>query len=1166
MKSVHVVWTRAVAGTLQYPSRTLKLDRNWSLNALVELQKKEAIPMRFHFLHGVSTSLLSRFALMLIGLLVSLLLFDPAAAAFSHLKRRQPRTAKPALDLQAVESSQTPAIRDLRRDEPIKQELSGKEWHVYRITLQEGQYTQVVVEQKGLDVAIRLFGPRGQKISEVDSNLQTEPESISVLAETSGEYRLEVWPTDKKAATGVYEIRIEEWRTGTSRDKDRFAAQIASWEADQLQTEGTAESLRNAIDRHEQALRLWRAVEDLRREATTLNDIGTAYSDLGELQKALQYYHQGLPLHRSVRDVRGESINLNNIGIVYAKMGQSERALEYYRQALPLKQAIGNRKSEANTLHAIAGAYSQLGEFEKALEYYDRALPLTRMTGERFGESAILGSIGALYYRMGNWQKAAEYHRQSLVIARALGNRREEASVMYNLGLVYQQLGETQTALEYYKQALPLRRTVGDKRGEAYTLNAMGSAYASLGDDQKALDYCTQALPLMRDLADKYGEANALNSLGGVLLRSGKFENAMDYFDQALRVSRAAGDRLGEVYALRNIGSAYVKLNEFEKAKEYLTPALTISRAIGDRGREAAILGDMARVERGQHRLTEARSLIENSLTIVESTRHALSSSDLRASYMTTKRSLYEFHIDLLMQMHKESPTGGFDSLALHASERARARSLLDMLIESRADIRQGVDASLLEKERTLGQQLSVKSARLTRLLVSKHTEEQERTARKEVEVLLGDYHVVETQLRAKSPQYAALTQPQPLSIKEIQEEVLDDDTLLLEYVLGNERSYLWAVTTTSIKSFELPGRAQVEGAAQRVYELLVAKADGLYPEALLNLSKMVLKPAAEQLRKTRLIVVSEGVLQYIPFAVLPDPISGQQQSSPQSTSVPLILNHEIISLPSVTTLAVLRREASGRKAATKTLAVLADPVFEKDDERVKPTTNGQRREAQSGNDNRVHKTAFSLDLERSTGDLGLNGFGRLALSRFEAESITKLASRGQPLKALDFTASRATATSGELEQYQIVHFATHSLMNNQHPELSGIVLSLVDEQGQPQDGFLRLYEIYNLKLAADLVVLSACQTALGREIKGEGLVGLTRGFMYAGAPRVVASLWKVSDKATAELMRRFYQKMFIDGLRPAAALRAAQVSMLKERQWQAPYYWAGFVLQGEWR
>jgi CHAT domain-containing protein len=195
-----------------------------------------------------------------------------------------------------------------------------------------------------------------------------------------------------------------------------------------------------------------------------------------------------------------------------------------------------------------------------------------------------------------------------------------------------------------------------------------------------------------------------------------------------------------------------------------------------------------------------------------------------------------------------------------------------------------------------------------------------------------------------------------------------------------------------------------------------------------------------------------------------------------------------------------------------------------------------------------------------------LDNFVRLRFSRQEADEITRLAPEEKRFEALDFAASRATAMSADLGQYRIVHFATHGLINNQHPELSGMVLSLVDEQGHPQNGFLRLYDIYNLRLGADLVVLSACQTALGKEIKGEGLVGLTRGFMYAGAPRVVASLWRIDDRATAEFMKRFYQAMLGEGLRPAAALRAAQVSMWKERRWQSPHYWAAITFQGEWK
>jgi CHAT domain-containing protein len=252
----------------------------------------------------------------------------------------------------------------------------------------------------------------------------------------------------------------------------------------------------------------------------------------------------------------------------------------------------------------------------------------------------------------------------------------------------------------------------------------------------------------------------------------------------------------------------------------------------------------------------------------------------------------------------------------------------------------------------------------------------------------------------------------------------------------------------------------------------------------------------------------------------------------------------------------------AARKPAPKLTAVLADPVFDPTDPRVKVIDqhgHATSRERQTT----IHAVT---DLERASRDTGLISFDRLLSTRKEADAIAALAAPKERLKAVDFQASRMTATSATLSQYRILHFATHGLLNSTHPELSGLVLTLVDEQGRPQDGFLRLHEIYNLNLSADLVVLSACQTALGKEVKGEGLIGLTRGFMHAGARRVVASLWRVPDKATAELMRRFYTGMLQHGLTPAAALRAAQVSLWKERRWREPYYWAAFVLQGEYK
>jgi CHAT domain-containing protein len=307
--------------------------------------------------------------------------------------------------------------------------------------------------------------------------------------------------------------------------------------------------------------------------------------------------------------------------------------------------------------------------------------------------------------------------------------------------------------------------------------------------------------------------------------------------------------------------------------------------------------------------------------------------------------------------------------------------------------------------------------------------------------------------------------------------------------------------------------------------------------------------------------------LQYVPFAALPAP-SAQRPNSiePVASRSPLILEHEVVSVPSASVLAVLRRELAGRVAAPEALAVFADPVFRSDDSRVRQAVAAATRGSNQASADSEVGGASDGDLTRSASEAGVVDFERLRFTRTEAEQIVAQVRDLYNLKALDFDASRSKVMNAGLDRYRIVHFATHALLNSQHPELSGIVLSLVDERGRAVDGFLRAHEVYNLKLKADLVVLSACQTALGKDIRSEGLVGLTRGFMYAGAARVAASLWDVRDEATAELMKRFYRGMLREGLRPAAALRAAQISMWKEPRWGSPYYWAGFVLQGEWK
>jgi CHAT domain-containing protein len=337
-----------------------------------------------------------------------------------------------------------------------------------------------------------------------------------------------------------------------------------------------------------------------------------------------------------------------------------------------------------------------------------------------------------------------------------------------------------------------------------------------------------------------------------------------------------------------------------------------------------------------------------------------------------------------------------------------------------------------------------------------------------------------------------------------------------------------------------------VEAAARR---FSAACSDGGTDPAIVSkvgavLGKMLLGPVAREIHGKRVAIVPEGALLYIPFAALPSPESGD----------PLVTGHVVVSAPSATTLAILRREAAGRTAPERRVAVLADPVFDPRDPRVGRIASASAPSADAGD-----------ELTRSVKDAGLVRLDRLSASRKEAEAIGELAGARRTLMALDFRASRATATSPEVANAGILHFASHAILDGRHPELSGIVLSLVDESGRPVDGFLQTRDVYALHLSADLVVLSACQTAVGKEVRGEGLLGLSRGFMYAGAPRIVASLWKVPDRATAELMKRFYEGILREGLPPAAALRSAQEAVRRDKRWSNPWYWAAFTLQGDW-
>jgi len=1005
------------------------------------------------------------------------------------------------------------AQQELIITQPIAREMRGGEHHPYQVKLNAGQYVRVVVEQKGIDVVLALSGADGKPLLEVDNNLSGTRgmEVVSLVADVSGTYQLNVSSLEKDASAGRYEIRIEDLRTATDADRTRVAAERSYVAGAKLQSERTGDAWRKAVEKYGEALRLM----------------------------------------REAGDRRGEAMTLTNVGSIYNLLGQPQKALENLNQALTVWRAIGDHHLEAIT-HTINGrVYYALGEPQKALDSYELALPVMRTVGDQSGEAGTFTQIGTVYRLIGEPQKALDHFAQALPLFRAVGDRRNEGTVLNNMGTVYSLLGDSPKAFYYFEQVLPLVRATGDRRVETATLTNLGIMYTLSGDPKKALEYLSPALAIARERSDRKTEAAVLTHTGTAYSVSGEKDKAVEYLERALQLRVAVSDRPGEAITLNHLGRAFAVSQQPEKALEYYGRALPIWRAVGDGNGEVAALYGMARAEADRGNLQRAKQLTESALPIINTLRTRVTSPDLRASYFASVQDLFKLHIDLLMRLHRREPTAGFDVAALKTYEQARARSLIDMLAEASADIRQGVDPALRARERSLQQMLNAEADRQMRSFGS----------RQKIEDLLMQLDVIGAELKANSPRYAALTQPAPLGLTEIQTAVTDDETLLLEYSLGEERSYLWAVTKTSFSSYELPSRAVIEAAARRCYELLTArnqyvkfetadekrervrKADAEYPAAAAALSNMLLGPVAAQLERKRLLVVPDGALEYLPFAALTVP-----GASRSAVFVPLMVQYEVTSIPSASTLAVLRQELKGRKPAEKVVAVFADPVFDKSDERV------------TGNLSRIaggHHGVPSVD--------ELPALTRLPYTRQEAEAILALAPANGRKAALGFEANRSAAMSEDLIKYRIIHFATHSVLDSTHPELSGIALSMLDRQGRPQNGFLRAHEVFNLRLGAELVVLSGCRTGLGKQVKGEGVYGMTRGFMYAGSKRVLVSLWDVQDQATARLMSNFYRGL-LGPKRPstAAALRAAQIAIWREGRWSAPYYWAGFVLQGE--
>jgi CHAT domain-containing protein/uncharacterized protein HemY len=894
-----------------------------------------------------------------------------------------------------------------------------------------------------------------------------------------------------------------------------------------LRAEQTESSNLAAIEKYREAATLWRKAAKLQQSAVALRNAGELLHLLGNSAAAKQTYEEALSLSQKVNDPLEEARIRNDLAYLYFLTGESDKAQQHCRVALKIARTFRDRTIEAQALSNLAETFYNR-DLAKAEQLQHEALAIWRESGNQRGQAMALASLAYYYANLGQPAKASSSCQEALSLARAAKDAGVETLALIVTANVRRKSGEKQEALAAYQSARILAERIGDKTSQAIVNGGMGAVSLELNDYQSALEYVKKAVALFEANGEKWGAAEGRMDLGTIYHALGDEAKALDNLTAALNVFRTRPMGRMESMTLRAIGLVYNARGDTQSALKSFQQALALTNVQTDQRHAAYTLNCIGKSYEDLNQPDRAGRYYHRALELAQR------SSDPHSEAL----SLYNL-------AHLERRRGNLGQATRN--------------IKAAIDIAESVRTNVSSQDLRTTYFTTIRDSYdlYIDLLMLQHQQNP-------AAGLDAAAFAVSEKARARSLLEGISSLPQSLDLKETQARILNDETTLVEFALGDERSYAWVITRNNASSFVLPGRREIESAATRVYGLITdhqlvngesietraqrdAAADAAMPAQIASLSKLLIDPLASRLNTKRLLIVADGALQYIPFQILLDPDSHES----------LISRHEIVNQPSASTLASLLSEISSRKAAMNSVAVLADPVFESNDPRIT-----------RGASNAVERPSELLAVRRALRDVGVTPDGlqipRLFASRREADEITALAPFKTSLKAVGFDANRDRVFSPELATYRIVHIATHGIIDNERPELSGIVLSLFDQQGNSQDGFLRLHDIYNLKLPADLVVLSACSTALGKDVKGEGLVGLTRGFMHAGAAGVVASLWKVDDEATAELMKYFYTALFQKGLPPAAALRDGQLELAKQVRWQSPYYWAGFVIQGQ--
>ncbi len=809
--------------------------------------------------------------------------------------------------------------------------------------------------------------------------------------------------------------------------------------------------------------------------------------------------------------------------------GNFAQAHQTADQALSLSQQRGDRERQARAINLLALAAFHIGRMSEAIRLFKLAALNAEGAGLDQLQTNALTRAGGLLLQSGHYADALVCFQQALQLYRQRKDQAGEALSLARLGAVFAETGDFAQATLHLQLALPLARSVADQETEATVLRRLVAVEKGRGNWQSALQYGQAAQALLASTPRTFPYAELLYQLASVHAALNQPAKAAELFEQALQIVRTLRLPQAEALALGEYAATQLKSGNPEAARNSATQALrALQHTGGHKHLEARHYATLAEAQRALGQTSEALKSYRAALAALEEARALSIPTEIsRAGIVASRQQVFAGAIALLLSQSRKEE-------AFEVAESYHARAFLDVLAEAGLEAEMELTSAQQQREDQLFERISGLQRELRQPELAPEQAAQLNRKLAEAESALEMYRF---ELRRANPRYSSVKAPPTIGFARAT-GLLGKETALLEFVLGEEHSFAWVLQAGQLASVSLPARKELEplvtafrtAASARVNSITAAQAIAKLKTQSQPLYEKLFQPLEPYLTGARkLIIVPDGVLAYLPFETL-----AGQPKRPSTTAPYLIERFAISYAPSASALAALRALKQNNTATAKGLIAFGDPIYGKDE---------------------------TAPVKGNATERGYD-FRQLPYTRNEVNEIAALFPPTERRVFLGAAAQEQNVKSEPLNQYRYVHFATHALIDEEYPARSGIVLSTAADS--KEDGALQMGEVMRLKLNADLVTLSACRTGLGQLLKGEGIIGLTRSFLYAGAESVVVSLWNVNDIATASLMKAFYKNLQ-HGLSKDDALRQAKLGLIRGQQqaWRHPYYWAPFVLVG---